>query len=205
VRPRRFRRIPPGPDPYAAAHVSRTRVWSRGAGAAPLALWLLLFGLGVAAAVFLAVLLLTRDGGEEAPEGARTTTLPNLLNADHVEAATRLEELGLVVDTFPVPGDLEAGTVVAQSPGPASEVGRGSFVRLDVSLGPAAQAEVAVPDVTGARGREARRRLREAGFTVQTLLRDARSPEEAGTVILQQPAAGTRAPALSQVHLYVAR
>lgn len=205
MRPRRFRRIPPGPDPYAAAQVSRTRVWRRGESAAPLALWLLLFALGVAAAVFLAVLLLTRDGGEEASERARTTTLPNLLNADHVEAATRLEELGLVVDTFPVPADLGAGTVVAQSPGPASEVGPGSFVRLDVSLGPAAQAEVAVPDVTGARGREARRRLREAGFTVQTLLRDARSPEEAGTVILQQPAAGTRAPALSQVHLYVAR
>ena len=205
MRPRRPGRRPPPPDPYGAARASRTRVW-RTPGGARLVVWLLVFALGLAAAAFLAALLVTRDGDEPEVERTQTTaTLPNVLGTQHVQAGARLERLGVVVDSFPIPGSARAGTVVAQSPGPGSEVGPGSLVRLDVSLGPGERAQVAVPDVTGRPARAARSRVREAALTVQTIVRDAPSREEVGEVLAQQPAAGTLAPALSQVHLYVGR
>ena len=205
MRPRRFQRRPPSPDPYAEVPVSRTRVWRRG-GDDRIAIWLLLFALGVAVAVFLVVVVLTRGDDDGQNPAARTVTLPNLLNADHVTAAERLERLQLVVDTYPVPGSRPAGTVVAQTPGPDSELGPGSIVRLDVSRGPIATKPLGpVPDVTGSDANDARRVLRKAGFTVLTVLRDAPSRDQVGKVLVQDPAAGTQVDFLEQIDLYVGR
>jgi beta-lactam-binding protein with PASTA domain len=59
-----------------------------------------------------------------------------------------------------------------------------------------------VPDVTGTEGAQAREILRRAGFTVLTVDEDAPSPDQAGQVLRQEPAAGTEAAALTQVTLY---
>ena len=77
-------------------------------------------------------------------------------------------------------------------------------MRLNVSLGPDEREAARIPDVTGAEEREARRRLREAGFTVRTLDRPAPEPRHRGVVILQQPAPAD-APVLTQVTIFVGR
>ena len=64
---------------------------------------------------------------------------------------------------------------------------------------------VEVPDVTGPPEDEARRIAEEAGFDVRVEDSDAPTAEEVGEVVLQKPDAGTRAPAGSEITLYVGR
>jgi serine/threonine-protein kinase len=56
------------------------------------------------------------------------------------------------------------GTIVAQSPAPATPVQPGSTVSVSVSNGPP---QVSIPDVTGQDCNQAQQTLRQAGFKVQ--------------------------------------
>jgi serine/threonine-protein kinase len=139
------------------------------------------------------------------PPPPATVSVQDVVGLDQVEAGAVLEGDGLVADSYPVASDQPAGTVVAQSPAAGEELEPGETIRLNVSLGPDAPEPLEVPDVTGPEASDAREIAREAGFTVRTLYRDAPSEDEIGEVLDQRPAAGTTAPALSQITLFVGR
>jgi len=179
-------------------------------------LWLALLAVAVVAAaiVFIAVLA-DRLGDDDDARPATTETVvvtpattvvvPELVGLDHADAGRAAEDLGLVANTYPVESDAPAGQVVTQEPDSGVELATDERLRLDVSVGPDPLVAVVVPDVTGAEGAQAREILRRAGFTVLTVDEDAPTPDEAGRVLLQDPAAGTEAAALTQVTVYAAR
>lgn len=134
-----------------------------------------------------------------------TVVVPELVGFDHADAGRQAEDAGLVANTYPVDSDAPAGQVVAQDPAAGVEADASERLRLDVSLGPDQLVAVMVPDVTGTEAAQAREILRRAGFTVLTVDEDAPTPDEVGQVLLQDPAAGTEAPALTQVTVYTAR
>ena len=178
-------------------------------------LWLALLAVAVvAAAIVFFAALADRIGDDD--ERAETETVavvappstvvvPELVGFDHADAGRQAEDAGLVANTYPVDSDAPAGQVVAQDPAAGVEVDASERLRLDVSLGPDQLVAVMVPDVTGAEAAQAREILRRAGFTVLTVDEDAPTPDEVGQVLLQDPAAGTEAPALTQVTVYTAR
>jgi eukaryotic-like serine/threonine-protein kinase len=142
---------------------------------------------------------------ETVTEPAETVTVPDVVGEDHVEAGATVDGSDLIADSYPVESDEARGTVLSQSPAAGSEVAPGTHVRLDVAIGPGERPSAIVPDVTGPNEVEARATARESGFTVRTIDRPAPTPEERGEVILQRPAAGTEAPVLTQILIYVGR
>jgi eukaryotic-like serine/threonine-protein kinase len=166
-------------------------------------IWLALLGVGLLAAVLVLVAVLAARDDEPRRQRATAVTVPLAVGADHATAAAALEELGLVPDTFPVPSEQPAGRVLEQMPAAGTREERGQVIRLDVSLGADPLASAPVPDVTGSPAASARAEVRAAGFTHRTVARDAPSRDEVGEVLLQEPAAGTPAPGLTQITLFV--
>lgn len=138
-------------------------------------------------------------------EEPASVVVPEVAGLDFVAAGERAEAVGLIADSYPVEADAARGRVVSQEPASGTEVAPTRRLRLNVSLGTGEQEELRVPDVTGPKAPQARRIAWERGFTTITADRDAPSAEEVDEVILQEPAAGTRAPALTQITLYVGR
>jgi beta-lactam-binding protein with PASTA domain len=175
--------------------------------------WLLLLGLAVAGAVV--GLWLWQDSEEQEPAATRTvvhtvetapagtTTLEiqepeDVVGLTHAGAGKVLEAAGYRTDSYPVESAEDRGTVVSSSID-------GDTARINVSLGDGPRGQLDVPDVTGPKESDARAAARAAGFTVRTVDRDAPSEEEVGEVILQEPAAGSSAPELAQITIYVGR
>jgi len=142
---------------------------------------------------------------ETVTEPAETITVPDVVGDDHVAAGATVDGLDLIADSYPVESDETRGTVISQSPAPGTEVAPGTHVRLDVAIGPGERPTAVVPDVVGRNEVEARATVREAGFTVQTIDAIATTPDQRGDVIHQRPAAGTEAPVLIQIRLFVRR
>ena len=163
-------------------------------------IWLL--AIGVFAALLLFLFFATRDDDEG--RAAPPVAVPRVLGLDHVRAGARVEDAGLVPDTFPVENARPAGQVVAQAPPPRQTARAGSTVRLEVSRGPApAATEIRVPNVAGLAAPEARALLRRAGLTVRTERQETDDP--AGQVLRQQPAEGAVAAPFDQVTIVVSR
>ena len=142
----------------------------------------------------------------EPTETIATITVPSVVGDDHVAAGARVDGLNLIADSYPVESEYPIrGTVVAQDPEGGTPVPPRTHIRLDVAIAPGERPTAIVPDVTGLNEIEARATAREAGFTVFTIDRTAPTPEERGEVILQRPAAGTEAPVLTQIRLFVGR
>ena len=141
----------------------------------------------------------------EQPPPAAPVIVPDLVGQDQVAAGEALESAGLVADSYPVPSQQPAGTVVSQRPAPGTQLTQGKIVRLNVSQGPGPREASEIPDVTGLEASEARQRARIEGFTVRTVFREAPTQEELGEVLTQSPAAGTTAPILTQITLFVGR
>jgi eukaryotic-like serine/threonine-protein kinase len=139
------------------------------------------------------------------PPPPATVTLPDAVGQNQVEAGDLLEGSGVVADSYPVPSDEPAGTVISQNPAAGTVVKEGDTVRLNVSLGPDPRETSEIPDVTGLEASQARHRARAEGFTVRTVERQAPSAEEVGEVLTQSPASGTAAPVLTQITIYVGR
>jgi serine/threonine-protein kinase len=128
--------------------------------------------------------------------------LPDLVGERRDEAERQLEDLGLTAEVTEEPSDtVEAGLVMSQDPEAGSSVEKDSTVELVVSSG---QAMVAVPDLRGMTQAEAERTLTAAKltFTVQSL----ENPDtEPGTVLGQDPAAGTEVAEQSSVKIVVSK
>ena len=137
------------------------------------------------------------------PKGV--VVVPRVVGKGQSAAAINLENKGLKVDSYPVASSRPRGTVVSQRPAGGTKVPSGSRVRINVSLGAGPRPTRAVPDVTGQNERAARQTLILVGFTVRTIDRPATNPADNGIVLDQKPAAGKRAPAGSQILIYVGR
>ena len=141
------------------------------------------------------------------PSGTTTAAasrvkVPNVVGLQQSAAQRRLHSAGLGVRVVYVSSSKPSGRVVDQTPVGGTMVRRGTRVRIDVSLGSSPATET-VPNVVGQTQDAATSRLQAAGFTVQVIMVPPPDPSQAGVVIDEQPAGGTRAPRGSQVTIYV--
>lgn len=117
-----------------------------------------------------------------------------------LRARSLLESAGFRVRVAFEPSNRPEGEVLRQLPRAGMDARADSVVLLTVSGGTQA---IAVPDVAGLTASEASRELRAAGL--QPEIREVRSSEPAGTVLGQDPAAGTEVEGESVVVVEVAR
>jgi beta-lactam-binding protein with PASTA domain len=132
------------------------------------------------------------------------TTVPDVVGmtreaADSALAAADLRT-GTVTEQFSE--TVPAGTVISQNPAAGTRVRRGSAVDLAVSKGPE---RVSVPDVVGMTEAAAEAALTTARLTVGNVTQEYHETVPAGTVISQNPAAGTSVAPGTAVDLVVSQ
>ncbi len=133
-------------------------------------------------------------------KGPQTVTVPNLQGLSRQEAITQLRQAGLEKGKVEErPSTQPQGRVLESDPPAGKEVDRGTTVDLVVSSGPAT-----VPDVVGQQADAAASELESKGFTV-TRERRTTSEGEPGTVVAQNPSAGTEVEPGTEVTIVVAR
>ncbi|MEJ7568168.1 MAG: PASTA domain-containing protein [Gaiellaceae bacterium] len=150
------------------------------------------------------------DGGTELEEGKTVLltvssgppreTVPDVVGEQTAEAVAALEAANFEADVTEAFSDEQAGTVIRQEPAAGGNLKEGSTVALTVSKGPE---PVEVPDVVGTTSSEATATLRDAGLEANLV--PVPSDRTAGTVLAQNPAAGTTAKSGSKVRLNVAQ
>jgi beta-lactam-binding protein with PASTA domain/predicted Ser/Thr protein kinase len=152
------------------------------------------------------------EPGSEADEGSLVTInvssgpgeapvpLVGGLPAD--EAADRLREAGFKSEQRrEFSDDVRRGRVIETTPPEGSTARKGSTVTLVVSRG---KERAAVPDVVGRSRDEAERLLQDAGFKT-AVSEEESEDEDPGTVLRQEPAAGTQVAQGGTVDLVVAK
>jgi serine/threonine-protein kinase len=117
-----------------------------------------------------------------------TTSVPAVEGLPADQAVERLEADGFRVALSTAASDAPAGTVFEQDPSAGSEVDEGSTVAIRVSGGPDT---VAVPNAVGLPESEARDRLVDAGFQVES--NEVFAERDPGIVTAQSPSAGAEA------------
>jgi beta-lactam-binding protein with PASTA domain len=159
--------------------------------------WLLLL-LVLVVGGLLAAYFLTRDDNKKG-KAASAVTVPGVVGVKQDEAVRRLNERGLVPQLKTLPSKFPRGTVFAQDPGEGTKVDRGSQVALSVS----AATVVPVPNVVGQKTAAAVAKLKTAGLGAQVTTVSAKAA--AGTVLAENPQAGTRVGKGSTVALRVSK
>jgi serine/threonine-protein kinase len=160
--------------------------------------WLLLL-LVLVVGGLLAAYFLTRDDNNNKGKAASAVTVPGVVGVKQDEAVRRLNERGLVPQLKALPSKFPRGTVFAQDPGEGTKVDRGSQVALSVS----AATVVPVPNVVGQKTAAAVAKLKAAGLGAQVTSVPATAA--AGTVLAENPQAGTRVGKGSTVALRVSK
>jgi beta-lactam-binding protein with PASTA domain len=124
--------------------------------------------------------------------GPMQVEVPTVTGQSEAEARASLRAAGLDVGavTKREEAGQTAGTVLSQSPSAGSSVRSGEAVSLVVAK---ASQEVAVPRVVGKKQERAEGELIGAGFVVKSNTRTVTSEAEAGLVLQQNPAGGTKA------------
>jgi serine/threonine-protein kinase len=121
--------------------------------------------------------------------GPGTKPVPDVVGQPVKSATKTLEEAGFKVDQRDAASeDVPKGRVISTSPDAQTPIDVGATVILTVSSG---REKVAVPDVVGQDREDARAQLEQAGFVVDTKQQDDRD-HDPGTVLSQDPAAGTQ-------------
>jgi len=133
--------------------------------------------------------------------GPVPVTVPNVVGLTQSAAASAIVAAGLTVGsvTQQASTTVPSGTVIRQNPVAGTSVQPGSAVDLVVS-GPA---PITVPNVVGLTQSAATSAIIEAGLTVGQITQQASETVPAGTVIRQNPAAGTSVQSGSAVDLVV--
>jgi serine/threonine-protein kinase len=150
-------------------------------------------------------------GGTEAEVGSEVTInvstgpgealVPLVQGLPADEAADRMRDAGFRTERRDEYSDtVRRNRVIETSPAEGESVRKGSTITLVVSRG---KEKAPVPDVVGRPQAEAEQTLRAAGFDVATSERED-ADAEPGTVLEQDPAAGTQAAEGTQVTLTVA-
>jgi hypothetical protein len=130
-------------------------------------------------------------------------SVPDVGSSRVQEAVDRLASSGLLVTLAYVPNDLSLGTVVAESPSAGNSAPSGSHVTLNLSEGKNGSPSNAVPSVTGRTIPEALSALNGAGLRLMFVKAPVTDKSEAGKVVAQTPAPGTRIPAHAEVLVYM--
>jgi serine/threonine-protein kinase len=154
-------------------------------------------------AIVLGVLLLLLAAGAVAWYLAAredTKEVPAVEGLPGNEASEQLQEAGFRVSIATEASDAPAGTVFAQDPAAGTDAEEGSTVTIRVSRGPDS---VAVPNAVGLAEADARDRLVDAGFQVES--NEVFSDREPGTVTSQSPNAGAEAERGSTVTIQVSK
>jgi len=133
-------------------------------------------------------------------KGVDLVTLPDVVGLQEEEAEAQLEAKGFIVDVDERDSDEPAGQVIGESPGPGSELKRGTTVKLTVSTG---AGSVIMPGVEGQSESAARANLGSRGLSVIVQEQGTTKPNEGDRVLDQAPAAGTRLRAGDQVTIVV--
>ncbi|MCL6537327.1 MAG: Stk1 family PASTA domain-containing Ser/Thr kinase [Acidothermus sp.] len=133
--------------------------------------------------------------------GPQTIPVPNVKGMTQAQAEQVLTGRGFKVRPEDEPSaTVPKGVVIDQNPTAGYPLAQGSTVTIFVSSGPRL---VAVPDVRNKTLDEARQLLQQQGLKVGSVS-NQNSQEPQGTVLAQDPAAGTQIPAGSAVNLVVA-
>jgi beta-lactam-binding protein with PASTA domain len=153
------------------------------------------------------------ESGPPPAAGPATVTVPNVIGKSYYQALRELQAAGLnaQINETPVPhDDPRAGKVYATQPAAGTPISKLTIVQVmaGVASGPAAAANIAVPNVTGKKQAAAVAELRAAGFGVVAIMRDANVAVPAtdprnGTVYKSDPLPGTFRPKGSEVKLWV--
>lgn len=130
-----------------------------------------------------------------------TTTVPDVTRMRFSDAEQKLRAAGLTITRVDQSGNAAPATVLYQDPLPNQRVIGNSQVTLYVVPVPASPAPIALPDLKGLTVEEATRRLLQAGLVVKKVDQPGRGVP--GTVLYQDPFAGRRVSAGSQVSIYV--
>ena len=120
--------------------------------------------------------------------GPPKTVVPNVVGQSRDQAVAELSDADLEANVVPINSLEPVDTVLAQSPKAGTELIQGSTVRINVSKGPK---PVTVPNVVGSAFESAQSALQGVGFAVAR--EDVEASEPEGTVVGQNPAAGTEA------------
>jgi serine/threonine-protein kinase len=123
--------------------------------------------------------------------GRAPVTVPPLVGQQLAQAQAQLAGLGLNVSVKQQDSDKPANTVLSQDPADGSGVEKGATVTLTVSKGPPA---VPVPDLSNQPADAARQILAQLGLQATVV--------GAGTVRIQNPAAGTQVPPGTNIVLW---
>ncbi len=133
---------------------------------------------------------------------AKPVGVPYLVGIKEANAVQVIHGLGLNTDPQHIhrqPNDSEPkGYVFDQNPNQGDRVGRGSFVELWVSTG---KAQVAVPDLVGENQNDAVAKL--TAMNLRFDVHDISSSKPQGTVIAQNPPAGTKVAEKTSVRINV--
>jgi len=129
--------------------------------------------------------------------GRPEVAVPSVVGQQREAARAALEAAGLRVRPQEVESDEAAGQVLETNPAAGKSVQRGATVTMVFSDGPEQ-----VPDVVGLTEQQATNALREAGFKV-FVTRTPDTTEPRGTVIRQNPAAGSSEPEGSSITIEV--
>ncbi len=135
--------------------------------------------------------------------GPNAIGVPNVVNLSDADARAQLKRAGLTMRVSQIiPNvNIPPQTVMDQEPGGGSQAAPGSEVVVEESGGPNA---VTVPSVVGGTVQDARNALAQAGLTVGTVAQVADASTTPGTVVSQNPQAGSQTGAGGAVDLYVA-
>jgi eukaryotic-like serine/threonine-protein kinase len=134
--------------------------------------------------------------------GPRPIGIPDVRGSSFETAASQLQALGFAVAKQEGESDEPAGNVIDQSPAANTFSAKGSTVTLTVSKGPQT---TGVPSVEGTDEQTAKSTLEASGFKVRVRHED--TPDEGldGSVLSQDPPAGTEAKPKSRVTIVVGR
>lgn len=129
-------------------------------------------------------------------------TVPAVTGMDLVDAVDALQSQGLLAKVDKIDSPQKADTVVSQNLAAGEKVSRGKVIILRVSKGGSI---MPMPDVRGLKFEDGVKRLSEAGFKVDRIMRVTDKLKQAGTIIAQNPAAPQQVPAncmvLSLIHI----
>ena len=135
--------------------------------------------------------------------GPALVTVPNVVNSTQAAATTAISGAGLVVGavTSAASATVPSGSVISQNPIAGTQVAPGSAVALVISTGPLPP--VAVPNVVNTTQAAATSAITSAGLTVGAVTTASSATITAGSVISQNPIAGTLVPTGSAVALVI--
>lgn len=153
--------------------------------------WILIAILGVLIIVGLVLWYVTKSDSK---------TVPTVVGLRVDDAVNRMQNDGFKVQIARQSNARAAGVVFGQNPAGGASADKGTTVRLLVSKG---RSLVTVPNAVGRTQAQARDQLVNAGFTVTTA--QVFSDQPVGTVVAQDPAAGTRSAPATKVRINVSK